>query len=325
MKRQEAYSILEIPETATADEAKKKYRELTKKYHPDVNKEAGAEAKFKKINEAYNAIKDNNFDEVRPQKGRSYDWGAGQHQVHVEPEHIQLHTTISFKDSVLGCKAELKFNRKTKCATCSGNGAKPKNNGCDKCGGRGQTVIRQGATVMISTCDKCYGRTESIPCTDCKSQGVLDSEASVSITVPGGIQSGNILRLGGMGNYAGTFMGHFDQHTDVFLHVNVTPEPGLSVDGNHVVSTIQISLLEALTGCKKTVKTVLGEKEIDIKPKSRNKEEVILSRLGVNGRGDQRVILDVQYPSDIEKLVQSLKGEESLQDKAERVFRKAKS
>ena len=56
MNLKEAYKILEIPQTATPEEAKKKYRELAKEFHPDVNKDAGAEAKFKKINEAYQVV-----------------------------------------------------------------------------------------------------------------------------------------------------------------------------------------------------------------------------------------------------------------------------
>lgn len=309
MNLKEAYATLEIPQTATPDEAKKKYRELTKKYHPDVNKDAGAEDKFKKINEAYQVVstgKSTDREDLHwhnTQAPGGFDPFGGVRQYARNHVDIEIHTTLSFKDSVLGCKKDLKFRRKTKCAACSGAGQVAQNNGCDKCGGRGQVVIRQGTMVMIQTCDKCYGRVQSLPCTDCKGEGTLDAEASINVTVPGGVQTGNILRLSGMGHYVGSLMGQFDQHTDVHLHVRVDPEPGLRLEGPNVVSDLELSLIEALRGCKKTVKTIMGDKDIDIKPQSKNKDEVVIPRLGVNRTGDQKVILDVKYPKDIDRLI----------------------
>ena len=313
MNLKEAYATLEIPQTATPEEAKKKYRELTKKYHPDVNKEAGAEDKFKKINEAYKVVstgkstdrEDLHWQQQQPQGG--FDPFGGMRRARQQPD-IEIKTTLSFKDSVLGCKKDLKYNRKTKCATCNGHGQVAQNNGCDKCGGRGQIVIRQGAMVMIQTCDKCYGRVQSIPCVDCKTSGVLDAEASINVTVPGGVQTGNILRLGGMGNYVGSMMG-FDQHTDVHLHLHVDSEPGLRIEGHHVISDLEISLADALRGCKKTVKTIMGDKDIDIRPKSKNKDEVAIPRLGVSGIGSHKVVLDVKYPKNIDRLIDFLDEE----------------
>jgi molecular chaperone DnaJ len=315
MNLKEAYSILEIPSTATEAEAKKKYRELTKKYHPDVNKDAGAEDKFKKINEAYQIVSSGKGTDREPNpfsnssgnpfSGIQNPFGR-QHYVRIE--NINLHTTISFKESVLGCKKDLKFNRKAKCQDCQGQGEYTINNGCDKCNGRGQTVTRQGNMVMMRTCDKCYGRSSTEPCKPCNATGMLEAEASISVTIPGGIQNGNVLRLSGMGHFIGSF-GPLEQHTDVHLHVSVTPEKGLTLDGADVVSTIEISLLEALQGCHKSVNTIMGTKEVDIKSMSRNKEEIIIPRLGVNGSGNQRVILDVKYPEDVSKLVGILSNE----------------
>jgi molecular chaperone DnaJ len=123
------------------------------------------------------------------------------------------------------------------------------------------------------------------------------------VSVPAGIIDGNILRLQGMGNYAGSFMGLADQHTDAFLHVHVTPEAGLNIEGTSVISRLTIPLLDALRGCKQKVKTIHGDKEIQVKPQSRNRDEVIVPHCGVNGTGDQRVILDVEYPKNTDKLI----------------------
>jgi DnaJ-class molecular chaperone len=91
----------------------------------------------------------------------------------------------------------------------------------------------------------------------------------------------------------------------------VISEPGLRLEGNNVVSDLSISLLEALTGCKKTVKTIVGDKSVDIVPKSRNKDEIIISHLGVNRVGNHMVILDIQYPEDVSNLVNILTNKDN--------------
>jgi DnaJ-class molecular chaperone len=121
--------------------------------------------------------------------------------------------------------------------------------------------------------------------------------------VPAGTTNGSTLRLPGMGNFAGSFMGLADQHTDVFLHVTVTPDSDLTLNGQHVISYLTISLLDALQGCSRKVKTIHGEKEIQVKPQSRNRDEVIIPHHGVANAGDQKVILDVEYPKNTDKLI----------------------
>lgn len=301
MKLSEAYSILNLPEGVSEEEVKKQYRKLTKEFHPDVNKEPGAEDKFKKINEAYKVVSTGeSTDREDIQQQSPFNPFGRQHQV--QATNVELHTTISFKDSVLGCRKELKFVRNGKCNSCSGQGSVILNNGCDKCGGRGEITNQRGNMIFTQTCNKCGGRTKSEKCRSCHGSGTAQTDVSIQVQVPGGVVNGNILRLGGMGNYAGSFM-TMDQFTDAFLHINVTPEDGLSINGKDVVCTLEISLLEALRGCNKSVKTVIGQKEVSVKPKSRNKEEIIIPNLGVNRVGNQKVILDVKYPSNTDKLI----------------------
>lgn len=309
MNLNDAYSILEIPQGSSPAEAKKKYRELTKKYHPDINKEAGAEEKFKKINEAYQVVstgKSTDPQPPQPSYGAGFDpfnpFDFGQA---VRVDSIPMQATISFKDSVLGCKKELNFKRHVKCKTCNGQGKQRLNNGCTTCGGKGQVIINQGSAIMIQTCSKCYGRSEVKECNDCSSQGLVEADTTITVTVPAGIQDGNVLRIGGMGHYSGSF-GPIDQHTDVHLRLAVTPEEGLRIVGRDVMSKVSISLLEALQGCRKAINTINGKKHIEVTPKSRNKDEVIIPHLGVGGVGSQRVVLDVQYPDDINQLIDVL-------------------
>jgi molecular chaperone DnaJ len=307
MNLKEAYTTLEIPEGSSEVEAKKKFRELSKKLHPD-NKDTGDEAKFKKINEAYQRIQAGEDDPREAYARGGHPGGFHQQRVQVvELINVDVGTVISFKDAVLGVRKEIKYSRQGKCQNCGGQGQIKLNNGCQKCGGRGQVINKQTVNnqsfVSVSTCTTCYGKSNISECGPCKGEGLVYTDVSVHVSIPGGILDGTTLRLQGMGNYAGSVMGVMDQFTDAFLHVTVTPESGLSVEGQSVVSYLSISLLDALRGCERSVKTIHGQKTAKVKPGSRNKEEVIIPHCGVGGTGDQRVILDVQYPRNTDKLV----------------------
>jgi molecular chaperone DnaJ len=309
MNLKEAYSILEISPSATPEEAKKQYRKLTKQYHPDVNKEAGAEDKFKKINEAYQVVSSGKSTDREEMHWQDPFRRASQQKVY-HAENIQLHTTLTFAESVLGCNRELKISRRNKCKDCGGQGEMSLSNGCTKCNGRGQVIQRQGIAVMMQTCDKCGGRTQRVACKSCNSSGIQDVESSVTVAIPGGILDGNVLRLQGMGHYVGNFL-MMEQYTDAHLHIKVSPAPNLRIEGKDVVYDLELSLLDALKGCQREVSTINGVQTIQVPALSRNKEEVIIPKLGVNGIGHQRVVLDVKYPEDASPLIEALNHKET--------------
>jgi molecular chaperone DnaJ len=297
------------------EEAKKKWKKLAAKLHPDVNKSPDAEEKFKKANEAYQLVSSDKQDGM-DSFGGNYSSGLDPFSIlrnmgnmgNQSPrmtQNISSSIRITFAESVLGCQKEIKINRQVKCENCNGNGKYAINNGCDACGGHGITTRQQGNVTFTQTCGKCGGRTSVEACKSCNTKGVVQSEATLQVNIPGGVVNGNILNLQGTGNYAGSF-GPMDQYTDTRLTVHVTSEPGLSLEGSDVINTVELSLQEALAGCSKIVNTIKGYKDITIKPKSRHNEEVIIPHLGVNGKGNQRVILDVKYPEDVSKLIEAL-------------------
>lgn len=289
MNLKECWDILELKPNASDEELKKQYKKLTVKYHPDVNKQPDAEDKFKRISAAYEKLKHRNsnsnlyIQEIEP------------------PTNIETSVSVSFKDSVLGCKRDLEFNRKVKCQKCNGEGAVPIHNGCTKCDGSGRKTVRQGFMVMVSPCDSCNGATGIETCSECYGSRMLDSKTKINVTIPAGVQHENMLRLNGMGNYAGTFI--MDQYTDVFVKINVDKDPDLFLDNQDVCLNLSLDLIDALKGCKKEVRTIFGNKEILIPAMSKNKEEVIIEKCGVNRVGKQRVILDINYPANLLELI----------------------
>jgi len=317
----QACSILGISQDSNYDDAKeaakKKWKKVAAKLHPDVNKEPDAEKKFKEANEAYQFLtSDKNVEQNSNQDMQDFfshfrnagnPFGHGQSKVYFA-QSIDVSVRITFAESVLGCQKEIKLNRKIKCDNCNGQGHVAINNGCQSCNGSGRITVRNGGMIYSQTCSQCGGRTSSEACKACSSNGVVSTESVLQVNIPGGVSNGNVLNLRGVGNYGGSF-GPVDQYTDTHLTVQVIPEPDLSLVGKDVLFTLSISLQDALTGCNKIVKTINGYHDVVIPPKSRHREEIIMSNLGVNKVGDQRVILDVKYPDDVSKLIETLNSE----------------
>lgn len=321
MNLKEAYEILELPPTATSDEAKKKFKKLAAKFHPDVNKSPDAEAKFKKINEAYQRVESGT--DANPQSGMNWSnpWGNpfGNANIHdpfasffrsaAKQQHsttnVEIRHTISFKESVQGCKKEISYSRQIKCPHCQGSGDKPSNNGCKKCGGKGQITNRSQGAIYIQTCPDCHGKRQPNPCTDCNSTGTATTDTSLHVSIPAGIIDGNALRIQGMGNFSGSLMGLQDQYTDMLLHLKVIPDPDMRLSGKDVVSELNISLLDALQGCDKNVRTIDGDKIISLSKITKNKDEVVLS-VGDHSKIKHRIIINVEYPTNLNKLIDVL-------------------
>lgn len=286
MNKSEALKILELTSSNPSDEEiKKQYKSLVKKWHPDTNKSAEAPEKIKNINEAFNLLKNKHNDEP------------------YVPENINLSTVISFKESVVGIKKDISYKRDCKCSDCNGSGFL-KNKNCTSCHGAGIITHRQGNTIFTQTCFNCFNFPKN-PCNSCV-QGRQNVETSLSISIPPGILNYNILRLQNMGNFIGNSF--FGENTDVFLQVQVIPEPNMEIIDQDVVSNYSISLLDALKGTTLTVNTIDGQKQINIPPKSKNNDQVVLPNLGVNYQGNHIFKLNVEYPNDVSKIIETLEN-----------------
>ncbi len=297
MNKQEAYKILELSPNSSLEDVKKQYKKLAKTLHPDVNKASDAESKFKQINEAFEFIKSGKSDKP--------EFSPFQHVTFQEPENIFISTTISFKESVLGAKKDIKYNRTIKCSHCNGEGQIPQNNGCSTCDGKGRLIQKRGQAVFVQICPACRGQTPFSDCSKCSSNGSLSSETSVSVNIPPGIQNLNTLRLSDMGNYFHGFLG-MEQYSDAFLQVQVTPDPSLHIENNQVVSNISISLLDALKGISTTTPTIDGPKSITIPPLSKNNDQISIPKLGVARQFPHIVKIQVTYPNNTQELISFL-------------------
>ncbi|MGO2637454.1 MAG: DnaJ domain-containing protein, partial [Enterococcus viikkiensis] len=181
--KRDYYEVLGVQKGASDDEIKKAYRKLSKQYHPDINKEADAEDKFKEISEAYEILSD-------PQKRAAYDQyghagtnpnygdaggfsgfgnggfsgagfggfedifesffggGGGRNANPNAPRQgadLQYMVDLTFEEAIFGVEKELKYKREEICHTCHGNGAKPgtQPETCKKCQGSGTINVER--------------------------------------------------------------------------------------------------------------------------------------------------------------------------------------
>jgi molecular chaperone DnaJ len=327
MNLQEAYSTLGVSQDISDDELKATYKGLAKQYHPDIYKEDTN--RFKTINEAYQLITDHR---EHPEKyappspfGRGSPFGGGfginiqdilnnfgaqqDDQRQFNFAQITKTISISFAEAVLGCNRDIEYHKYNKCAKCNGTGFNRQKNDCTQCDGFGRVIQNKNGAIYSMSCNKCYGKNiKRHNCPDCANKGVVDMNVALTIHIPPGAQNGSQLQLRGQGHYEGNSV-FGESYSNVILTLKVEPDPELEMIGQDVVSKVNISLLDALIGCKRGIKTVNGHNAIDIPPKSKNKDEIKIDGCGVAGTpGTQRVIINIDYPDNIDKLIETLKG-----------------
>ncbi len=232
---------------------------------------------------------------------------------------LQTNITIDFKDAIFGVERELNIKKPSTCTSCKGNGAKPGTSleTCSHCNGKGQvrnvqrTILGSIATNQV--CDKCHGvgKIPKDPCGTCRGLGVVNENRTIKLTIPAGIQNGETLRLGGMGEaITGGSSG------DLYVHVSVTPHKSIVRQHNDLVTTLQIKLTDALLGAQYAVETLDGSIPVTIPAGTRVGDSTTLKGYGVpvgNKRGNFIIKLNISLPEKISKhakeIIEELKKE----------------
>lgn len=325
MDIREASNILGVSKEQSIDEIKAKYKMLVKEWHPDTNKSAEASEKIKSINAAFQFIKDykENPNKFNQNPFKRADWGDNvifedfnindffTHSTAQTKKRknfkyknpISLTANISFKESILGTDKEVKYSKYIKCIDCDGNGNIAISNNCKSCNGFGKITQSSNNMTFTKICDKCFGRNiKTKNCNKCSNLGVHQVETNGKIRVPPGTNNKSFLRLKNAGHYIGVSILGSEAYTEVIVQIIVEKDNSLQLINNNVISYLNISLLEAISGCNKDIKTIFDNRDITIPPLSKNKDEVILPDCGVKPNGVQKIILNVDYPENIEEL-----------------------
>ena len=336
------YEILGVDKNASKDEIKSAFRKMARQYHPDVNKAPDAEEKFKEIGKAYETLMDDDkratydrfgedglknagFDTQGPFAGGfgdlseifasffgDFGFGSSHHNDPNAPrqgEDLRLDIELEFEEAVFGCKKDVKIDHLEVCEVCHGTGAEPGTEPvvCPTCGGSGkvqqvrQTVLGQFA--QISSCPDCKGTGRKIgsPCKKCHGHGRIEKEKKLEIKIPAGVDNMSKMRLSREGD-CGVNNGPAG---DLYVVLHVKPSEYYNRDGLNIITTLDITPAQAVLGDTVEIKTLDGQKNIQIHAGIQSGEMVKIKGAGVphlqksSYRGDHIVVVTVKIPEKI--------------------------
>lgn len=341
--KKDYYEALGVDKKASKEEIKKAFHKLAHKYHPD---KGGTDTeKFKEVSEAYSILSDDKKRAEYDSYGRTFGAGGGpgadfdfsQFQDAFQGgmgfdfadvfsdffaggtgrarrgRDISIDLEVSFKESIFGTKRKVLLAKTAACETCKGSGAAPGTNleTCKHCNGKGSvhetTNSFFGSITMQSTCRVCHGKGK-VPkerCSTCRGEGVYKKQEEIEIGVPAGIEGGEMIRLQGAGEaVAGAPSG------DLYVKIQVTPDPRFKKDGTNLVTELSIKLSDALLGGEYKILTLDGEEVISIPTGISHGETLRVSGKGVplgrGKRGDLFVRVKITLPQKLSRSAKSL-------------------
>ncbi len=232
------YEVLGVEKGASADEIKKAYRSLARKYHPDKNPgDTEAEGMFKEVQAAYDVLSDSEkrkqYDAWGSPSGRpefgpggsfTFDFGdfgdlgdlmggifggrGGGTRAQQAPrgrrgQDVEVELNLSFADALRGVETTIPVSLESGCSVCKGSGAKPGTlpKTCPQCGGRGVVSEAQGLFALSQPCPRCRGNGTVIedPCQTCHGAGRERRTRRFKVKIPAGVKDGTRIRLRGKG------------------------------------------------------------------------------------------------------------------------------
>jgi molecular chaperone DnaJ len=225
-------------------------------------------------------------------------------------EHIFLDMNFSFNESVLGCDKTVVIDRNVRCQHCNGKTTISTDNRCPECNGQGVINRVQVSGNMRfqqqAPCFKCFQTgKEQKACDKCGSTGQEHKKSEFTVRVPAGVKDKQTITLGGAGHFIP--LGNRYAQGNVYVSATVEKDPDMILDGENVISHINISLYDALTGVTRDVRTIDGYESIIIQPKTKEKDPVLILNKGLCREGNHVVIVHVDYPENVDKLIEVLK------------------
>ena len=326
------YEVLGVDRSATPEEIKKAYRRLAREFHPDVNPSEDASDRFKSVTHAYDVLSDPKqrqeydnpnqgfqgggfggfgdifetfFGAAAPGGGGS---GAAPRSRKERGADALLRVEIDLDEVVFGTKRDLEVATAVLCDTCEGSCCAPGTRPvvCDICHGSGQIqrAVRSllGNIMTSSPCGTCrgFGTVIPSPCPTCAGQGRVRATRKMSVDIPAGVDTGLRLQLPGQGEI-GPAGG---PHGDLFLEIKVKHHDIFSRNGDDLLATLEVSMIDAVLGTTAKIAGLDGPIEIEIKPGTQSAEIVTLKDRGISklrgqGRGDLKVGVQVLTPSRV--------------------------
>ncbi|UQN15963.1 molecular chaperone DnaJ [Gulosibacter sp. ACHW.36C] len=336
------YETLGVSREASPEEIKKAYRKLARQLHPDVNPSPEAAEKFKDVTAAYDTLSD-------PQRRQQYDLGdaggagggfgfgdifdaffGGQGSRRGPRSRAQrgqdalVRVDLDLAEVIFGTHRDIEIATAVRCETCEGSCCAPGTSPttCSTCGGAGE-VTRQvrsvlGPVVTSSPCGVCqgYGTVIEHPCDTCHGQGRVRSQVTLPVDIPAGVDTGLRLHLPGQGE-AGAAGGAYG---DIYLEIRVREDETFTRDGDNLLATIEVSMVDAVFGTTTTLPGVDGDIELEIPAGAQSGDVLTVRGRGVTRlrspiRGDLDVTLQVRTPTKLDHKQKDLLKQFAERDK----------
>lgn len=226
---------------------------------------------------------------------------------------VSIDIELSFHDALFGADRRILVSKVGTCDHCSGSGAEKGSRtiNCITCNGKGQ--IREtrntffGAFTSSRSCPQCHGKG-TVPekaCPACRGAGVRKKEEEIAISVPPGVDDGEMIRMPGRGEaMPGGSTG------DLYVKLHVKRDPFFVREGNNLITLLKVKITDALLGGTYRIKAPDGDESIQI-PQGISHGEVIKVRgkgvpYGRGSRGDLHVRIEVEFPKKLPKNAQDL-------------------
>jgi molecular chaperone DnaJ len=325
------YELLGIERTATEAEVKKAFRRLARELHPDVSQEPDAQERFRAVAEAYEVLSKAETRRLYDQYGHAglrrggyapsdFDFSnltdifsaffgddlfARDRGGRMRGGDVGAAVAIELAEAFTGVTRTVTVEVAAACAHCDGDGAEPGTERvtCQTCGGRGQ--LRQvsrsvfGEFVRTQSCPACggAGRVVETPCTACGGEGRVLGTKELEVEIPAGIHDGQRIRMRGEG-HAGANGG---LPGDAYVEVHVARDARFERDGDDILASVDLTIVQAARGASLTIPTLAGEVELEFEPGTQPGEVRVLRGKGMpslqrSGRGDHRVLVNVAVP-----------------------------
>ncbi len=344
--KRDYYEVLGLAREAGPDDVKRAFRQAALKYHPDRNKEPGAEARFKEASEAYEVLSD-------PEKRQRYDryghaglngvgvhdfssmgvedifsifgdlfgggfggFGGGRGRVRADRGvDIQTVIEIDLAEVATGVEKTIRFERADFCERCAGQGNEPgtPRTTCRVCGGYGQ-VERQTSlgffvTRTITDCPQCQGRGTVIekPCKVCRGSGRAPRERVLTVRIPAGVHEGQSIRVRGEGEPSATGT----SRGDLRCLIQIRPHPFLEREDDDLICRLPVSFTQAALGAQIEVPTLTGLTPLRVPPGTQHGTTFRLAGKGLpnmrSGRiGEELVQVLIEIPTKLSRAQEDL-------------------
>jgi molecular chaperone DnaJ len=298
MTKRDYYETLGVSRDASQNDLKSAFRGLARQYHPDVNDAPDAEERFKEINEAYAVLSDEEKKAAYDRFGHaglnglggvpdfsSFDFtdifeelfgfgfgggarGRRRRNVPRRGQDLKYNLNLEFEEAIFGVEKEVEITRDEICNHCDGKRAEPGTNSitCPTCNGAGEVrTSRQtlfGSMMQVTSCPTCSGEGQVIetPCTTCNGRGLERKTVKKVVSVPGGVDNGQQIRLSGEGQ-PGINGG---PPGDIYMAIRVKQHQYFRRRKDDIHLDLDINVAQAALGAEVEVPTVDGSSTLSL-------------------------------------------------------------